>query len=106
MLSEISSVVVSVLNKEKDKERRKLNVIVHGIPEANLKNHWKGKHMILNRLILKHLEVDVAVDNTIRLGKKDKDKCHILRISLLNESLKKQLCRVPENCEMTLTRTG
>ena len=26
--------VVSVLDEEKDKERRKLNVIVHGIPES------------------------------------------------------------------------
>ena len=48
--------------------------------------------MILNRLILSSRSiVDVAVDNAIRLGKKDKDKCQILRISLSNKSLKKQI---------------
>ena len=60
--------------------------------KANLKNHWKGTEAYydieqINTVIQKYLEVDVA----IRLGKKYKDKFRILRISLSNESLKKQI---------------
>ena len=60
--------VVSVLNEEKDKEGRKLNVIVHGIPESKSEEPLERKAYDIeqvNTVIQKHLEVDTAVDNAI-----------------------------------------
>ena len=88
--------VVSVLNEEKDKEKRKMNVIIHGIPESKSEEPLDRKEYDIeqvNTVFQTHLEVDVAVDNAIRLGKKINDKSRLLRITLPNESVKKQIMR-------------
>jgi len=82
--------VVSVFNEEKDKERWKMNVIVHGIPESKSEEPLERKAYDIeqdNIVIQRHLEVDVVVDNAIRLGKKANEKSRLLRITLPNESV-------------------
>jgi len=81
-------------NKEKAKEKRKLNVIVHGISKSKPEEPLERKAYDIeqvNVIIQKHFEVDVAVDNAIRLGKKVNDKCRLLKITISNESVKKQI---------------
>jgi len=65
-MSEITSTVVSILNKEKAKEKRKLNVIVHGIPKSKSEEPLERKVYDIkqvNAIIQKHLEVDVVIGN-------------------------------------------
>jgi len=95
-LSEITSTVVSLLNEEKDKEKRKMNVIIHGIPESKSEEPLERKAYDIdqvNTIFQKHLNVEVAVDNAVRLGKKVNEKSRLLKITLPTESAKKQVMR-------------
>ena len=64
----ICSTVTSLLSKEKEKERRKLNVIIHKIPESTSEDPLERKaHDIeqVNSLLEHYLKVDVQVDSAV-----------------------------------------
>jgi len=75
---------MTILNEEKVKEKRKLNVIIHRVQESKSELALERKSEDsdqANTLFQKHLGVDVTVDNAIRLGKKSNDKPRLLRIT-------------------------
>jgi len=93
-LPEITSTVMNILNEEKAKEKRKLNIIIHGVQESKSEESQERKVEDIeqvNSLFKKYLEVDVTVDNATRLGKKSNDKPRLLRIITPSEIVKKQI---------------
>ena len=70
----IHSTVASLLAKEKEKERRKFNLIIHRIPECTSEDALERKeHDIeqVNSVLQDYLKVDVEVKTAMRFGKKD-----------------------------------
>ena len=96
MESVIQSAVESILSEEKEKEKRKLNLILHRIPESisedvmERKSHDTEK---VNSVFQKYLEIDAQVDTVVRIGKKDPQKTRLLKIEVPSEKLKKQILR-------------
>jgi len=76
---------LTVLSEEKEKEKRKLNLIVHRIPESTSEDALERKeHDIeqVNSVFRDYLKVDVEVDSAMRLGKKDPPKTRFLKIQV------------------------
>ena len=69
----VERVISSVLNEEKEKSKRKLNFILHNVPESNVENvdtrkqHDKDTAMAI---INQHLSVPASISNVVRLGKR------------------------------------
>ena len=67
--------------EEQETERRKANVIVHGLPESGAENfeQWIDDDLAVLATMFHEIEADdVKVVNTVRLGKKSAnpvDKC-------------------------------
>jgi len=85
---------MTILNEEKAKEKRKLNIIIHGMLESKSVEPLERKSQDIeqvNTVFQKYLEVDIAVDNATRLGKKSNDKPRLLRINIPSLIVKKQI---------------
>ena len=93
----ISSTVSSFLTEEKDRERRRLNLILHGVPESNSENIQTRKDhdsTMVQEIFDKHLGVSATIANPIRLGPKS-DKPRLIRISVSSD---REKANIPRNC--------
>jgi len=92
---DISHAVSSVFNEEKEKNKRKLNLILHNIPESNAESADQQKQHDTDTamaIINQHLNIPTSISNAIRLGKKI-DKPKVLRITVDSDQAKvKILC--------------
>lgn len=94
---EISQAVSSVLNEEKEKSKRRLNVILHNIPESNAENaEMRKQHDVdtAKAIVNQHLGIPASIPQTVRLGKKS-DKPRLLRITVGSDEEKAEILR---NC--------
>ena len=92
----INSTFTSLLSEEKEKEKRKLNLILHRIPKSTSEyvaerrvhdnNHVKS-------ILQDYLIINAQVDTVARIGKKDPEKTRLLKVDVLSEKLKKQVLR-------------
>ena len=95
--ADITATVTQLMNEEKEKEKRKLNVIIHNLPEcndpdpSNRKNHDISK---VSSIIDKHLSVPTNITQAIRIGKK-REKPRLLKITLNSAQQKAAVLR---NC--------
>ena len=93
----ISSAVASVIAEEKDKDKRKLNVILHNVDEPKAEDGLARKKTDMDvavKIFQKNLGVSVKVTNAVRLGKKSNKPC-LLKISVDSEQSK---AAVLQNC--------
>lgn len=93
----ISTAVTSALSEERDKEKRKLNLIVHNTVEPTAEDGQARKKQDIDnisRIFQKNLGVNVKVTNALRLGKKG-DKPRLLKITMDSEQSKASVLR---NC--------
>ena len=93
---DITSTLTSILAEEKEKEKRKLNLIIHKIPESTDDNAQIRKAYDLrqiNTILQKHLNIETTIENAIRLGKKDLAKTRLLKITVASLKLKKEILR-------------
>ena len=93
----ISSAVASVLNEEKDKEKRKLNVILHNVTEPTADDGQSRKKEDtdhVSSIFHKSLGVPTQITNAVRLGKRGDKPC-LLKISV--DSLKSK-ASILRNC--------
>jgi len=84
---EIAEAVSSVLKEEKEKSKRKLNIILHNIPESDADTPEVRKEHdtdTVKAIINQHLSIPASVSNVTRLGKKS-DKPRLLRIAVATE---------------------
>ena len=97
---DVAHAVSSVLNEEKEKSKRKLNLILHNIPESDTtivetrKQHDTDTAMAI---INQHLSIPASISNVVRLGKRteDRDKPRLLRITVDSDQTKAKVLR---NC--------
>ena len=81
--NDIAATVTSLINEEREKEKRKLNVIVHNLPEcddpdpSNRKSHDISK---TSSIVDKYLSVPTTITQAIRIGKK-REKPRLLKIT-------------------------
>ena len=94
---QILTVVTNYINEEKEKSKRRLNVIMHNIPESTSEDgNTRRKHDtdFVTDMCQKHLNTAVSITKCFRLGKKG-SKPRLLKISLSTEIEKAKLLR---NC--------
>ena len=93
----ITSTVTSLLAEEKEKDRRRLNLIVHQLAEPTETDPQQRKECDIKEtsdIIQKYLGVSVSVTNAIRLGNKGA-KPRLLKISV---GSKQQKASILKNC--------
>ena len=86
--SNISQAFSSALSEEREKDKRRLSLILHNIPEPNNESGEKRKQddtdtAVVN-IIDQHLGVPTSISNAARLGKKT-SKVRLLRITVSSE---------------------
>ena len=89
-LLSISNTVISALNENKEKERRRLNVILHQLPESTAENSQTRKNddmLAASKIFNEVLSISSKVTNAIRLGQKGA-KPRLLKITLDSERSK------------------
>lgn len=94
---EISQAVSSVLNEEKEKSKRRLNIILHNIPELTAENiDMQKQHDVdtAKAIVNQHLGIPASLTQAVRLGKKS-DKPRLLRITVGSDEEKAEILR---NC--------
>jgi len=87
----ISSAVALVIAEEKDRDKRKLNVILHNFCEPTAEDGLVRKKEdmdVATNMFEKNLGVKVKVTNAVRLGKKS-DKPRLLKISMDSQNYTK-----------------
>ena len=87
--TEVTAMVTSYVNEEKEKAKRRLNLIVHNIPESASDDSLTRKKHDIDFLcsLEKYLGFPVAINQTFQLGKKG-DQPRLLKISVVSESAK------------------
>ena len=94
VLSDITNTVTSILAEEKEKEKRKFNLVVHKVPESTSINAQERKaHDIdqVQTILQKHLSLETTIENPIRLGTKDPSKTRLLKITVASLKLKEEI---------------
>ena len=93
----ITSAVALAISEEKEREKRKLNVILHNVAEPTSdENNCRKKEDIeqVSNIFQKSLGVAVRVVNAVRLGTRS-DKPRLLKVSVYSELSKASILR---NC--------
>ena len=93
----ISSAVSSVINEEKEKSKRKLNLIVHNLPESSKDNGDDRKQEDISSvsgILDKYLGISVNIAKAFRLGQR-RDKPRLLKVTVSTEQEKAGILR---NC--------
>ena len=95
--TQISSIVTSYINEEKEKSRRRLNLIVHNFSESKADDGPSRKQediSAVSSVFKKHLGISATITNAFRLGKKG-TKPRLLKITVASDMEKGQILR---NC--------
>jgi len=93
---ELRDAASSIISEEKDKQKRKLNLIIHNMAESNLDQPQSRKEQdIINirDILSSQLEVQPHITNAIRLGRKRGPKPRPLRITVESDEEKVAILR-------------
>ena len=94
--TDITTTVASFLAEEKEKDRRRLNLIVHQLEEPTETDAQKRKECDVKEIsdiIQKYLGVSATLTNAVRLGSKG-DKPRLLKISVSSRQEKTQILKI------------
>ena len=94
-VKDISQAVTSCMTEENEKQKRKLNLIVHNLPEpASDEGQQRKKDDIskITEIFKDVLQVAPKITNAVRIGKKG-DKIRLLKISVETEKEKASILR-------------
>ena len=83
--SGVDDLTHSLITEQRERDKRKLNIILHGIGESTAEDSQSRKQddiTSLNSIFAKYLNITPSIINAIRLGKKDSDKPHLMKIAL------------------------
>ena len=76
-----------------EKERKKLNIIVHGVPESDKREPGDRKSedtRVINK-IFRELRVEAEVENVIRLGRVVENKKRLIKVVLRDSDKKREI---------------
>ena len=88
---------MGVVDEQREREKRKLNVIIHNVSESTKETGPERKAddiAAVNGLLHKHLGISPTISNAIRLGKKS-DRPQLLKISV---ALMQEKSAILRNC--------
>lgn len=91
----IATMTASLMSEEKEKEKRKLNVIIHNFPESTLEDAQARKQddiKNINSLLAKYVGVSASISNAVRLGKK-LESPRLLKIAVSSKEEKTLILR-------------
>lgn len=94
-VQDVSQAVSSCMSEEKEKQKRKLNLIVHNLPESTLDEGQQRKSDDICKttdIFKEVLQVNSKVTNAVRIGKKG-DKMRLLKITVETEKDKANILR-------------
>ena len=89
----LSTAVSSVINEEKEKSKRKLNLIVHNLSESSKESGDDRKQediAVTTKLLDKYMEIPAKVVKAFRIGQR-KDKPRLLKITVSTEQEKAEI---------------
>jgi len=92
----LRNAVSSVINEEKEKQKCKLNLIVHNMSEPSADEPHARKNQdiaSLQDILSTHLNVHVHISNAIRLGKKGGPKPRLLKVTVESDEEKAAILR-------------
>ena len=97
-LGDITASFSSMLSEQKEKEKRRFNLILHNISESTdsvAVNRKKHDIDSATEIFRRYIGIPVTINNAIRIGKKLTDKSRLLKITLSSEDDKLKILR---NC--------
>ena len=92
----LRNAVSSVINEEKDKQKRRLNLIVHNMTESNADQPQTRKEQDIANfqdILTSQLDVRAHISNAIRLGKKGGPKPRLLKVTVESDEEKAAILR-------------
>ena len=97
---DISKIITSVLSEEKERDKRRLNLIIHNLKESHESDPQKRKEVDINestKLFQNYLGAQVSISNASRIGKKcdNTNKPRLLKVTVSSSREKVQVLR---NC--------
>ena len=93
----IASMTAVIVSEEKEREKQKLNLIVHNFPESMQASIRKNKDtQIVTSLINKYVGVDARVNNATQIGKQTGGP-RLMKVTLLM----KHYCAKPSGIMLT-----
>ena len=93
---ELRNAVSSVISEEKDKQKRRLNLIVHNMAESSSDQPQSRKEQdiaCIRDILHSQLEVQPCISNAVRLGKRGGPKPRLLKITVESEEEKVAILR-------------
>lgn len=102
----LRNAVSSVINEEKEKQKRKLNLIVHNMEESSADQAQSRKeHDItaIRDILGSQLEVQPRISNAVRLGRKGGPKPRLLKITVESEDEKASILRNVKKLRLSST---
>ena len=89
--------IAGILDEMQDKERRKLNIIIHNLKEAEGQSQSekaKGDEVKFKEMIKEGMKLVVQTTKTFRVGKKVDNKPRLMVVSLTNMADKREILRL------------
>jgi len=81
----VASLTTSLFNEQREREKRKLNMILHNMPESTASESIARKKddiMKVTSMLKDYISVKPTISKAVRLGKKGSDKRHLLEITI------------------------
>ena len=94
-LNSVENIASSLANEQREREKRKLNIIVYNVPESEATTGLERKEEDLNKLnnlFKDYLQVSPEITKVIQLGKRD-DKPRLLKVSIASADQKSSILR-------------
>jgi len=85
-----TSVAVNVADEISERDKRKCNLIIHGLPEEPLDSHHTDADTFLE-LCKVSFDLDINITKAVRLGQKLNEKTRSLLVKVDNEESQKQI---------------
>ena len=85
-----TSVAVNVADEISERDKRKCNLIIHGLPEEPLDSHHTDADTFLE-LCKISFDLDINITKAVRLGQKLNEKTRSLLVKVDNEESQKQI---------------
>ena len=92
----VSNIASSLVEEQHEREKRKLNIIIHNVPESTKDDPAARKNddiAVVTDLFQKHMKIKSTINKAVRIGKKDSSKSRLLKLTVSNIDEKSAILR-------------